>query len=92
MTRGRAAIVVGLCTLGLSVAVFAQMGAQGAASASQEQQFRVTSWPDHRSAEADYGEEVETFLNKMASEGWVLHSTASAQKQSFLVFTRTEKR
>jgi len=51
--------------------------------------FRVTSWPEHKSADADYIDEVETYLNKMAADGWRFHSEAVGQYGKMMVFERS---
>lgn len=58
-------------------------------SAAESGTFRVTSWPDHKSADQDYAEEVETHLNKMAKEGWRYHSEAVGQFGKMMIFERS---
>jgi hypothetical protein len=48
--------------------------------------YRVTTWPDHKSADQDYNEEIEAYLNKMATDGWRFHSEMSGQFGRMMVF------
>ncbi|MEK6675282.1 MAG: hypothetical protein AABZ47_06455 [Planctomycetota bacterium] len=52
--------------------------------------YRVTPWPNH-STDQRYGEEVELFLNQMASEGWRYHSELAAQGAKVMLFERVGK-
>lgn len=54
--------------------------------------YRVTPWPPDTSTEVSYAEEVEEFLNRMARDGWRLHSDAVARKTRVLIFERTGER
>ena len=59
--------------------------------------YRVTPWPrdtkpSDTSTDVSYAEEVEKYLNRMARDGWRLHSDAVARKTRVLIFERTSER
>ena len=54
--------------------------------------YRVTAWPPDTTTDVSYAEEVEKYLNRMARDGWRLHSDAVARKTRVLIFERTSER
>ncbi len=49
--------------------------------------YKVTAWPANV-AGTPYSELFETYLNEMASQGWLLHDDVSRNGAAMLVFTR----
>lgn len=74
--------VVGLATVGFIASPSARGGS------SETAKYKITSWPDHAGPEKSYADEVETHLNRMASDGWKFHSEMVAQSVRMMVFVR----
>ena len=80
----------GLAVIGLvCVAAFGQPKDKPASAGAAS--FRVTNWPEHSGADQNYAEEVETYLNRLAAEGWRFHSDLVGQFGKMLVFERTSR-
>ncbi len=93
MNRRTITTIVGLIVFVVAAAAFAQVGRQpgAAANADAKGRYRVTSWPEHTSAENRYADEVERYINRMASEGWRFHSTHVGQRAKMMVFERVKE-
>lgn len=74
--------VVGLAAVGFIASPSARGGP------GETAKYKITSWPDHTGPEKSYTEEVETHLNRMASDGWKFHSEMVAQSARMMVFVR----
>ena len=90
MRIGRAAAVAaGVLCLCAMAALAIQSGERRAADSTPV--YRVTAWPTN-TPDRPYREEVERYLNQMASEGWRLDSQLAAQGANMLVFEREPER
>lgn len=83
-------IAVCILAAGLSAVAFGQLRERPAPA--RPGAYRVTAWPDHKSAEQDYNEEVEAYLNKMAADGWRFHAEMTGQFGRMMVFEKAGER
>ncbi len=82
--------VIGLVVLVAAVGVLAQVKER--ASGRSEGAYRVTPWPDHADTNQRYSEEIETYLNRMAADGWRFHSELVGQFGKAMLFERASGR
>ncbi len=61
--------------------------AESAPADSATPAFRVTAWPPVQPGR-DYGDEVETFLNRMAADGWLFKTEIVGQREKLMLFER----
>ena len=83
-------IIVACVFFCFSVALYAQRSAESATV--DKGPYRVTNWPSHAGPDKRYVDEVERYLNQMASEGWRFHSEVVGQKVKMMVFERMPDR
>lgn len=82
--------IIGLLAACLAAVAFGQLRDRPASP--RPGMYRVTAWPDHKTPDQDYNEEVETYLNKMATDGWHFHSEMTGQFGRMMVFEKSGDR
>lgn len=83
---------VAVCVLTALVAAIAYGQLRERPASPRPGVYRVTSWPDHKSPDQDYNEEVESYLNKMSTDGWRFHSEMTGQFGRMMVFEKGSDR
>ncbi len=79
-----AAAVVGIA--GAAIGAFA-LQTESAPADSPAAAFRVTAWPPAQPGR-EYGDEVETYLNRMAADGWLFKTEIVGQREKLMLFER----
>lgn len=79
-----AAAVVGIA--GAAIGAFA-LQTESAPADPPTAAFRVTAWPPAQPGR-DYNEEVETYLNRMAADGWLFKTEIVGQREKMMLFER----
>ncbi|HUU85990.1 MAG TPA: hypothetical protein VM243_21040 [Phycisphaerae bacterium] len=87
----RRLLSVGILILALCAAWALALQQGDASSGSREPVYRVTPWPEN-TPERPYYQEVERYLNRMAADGWRLHTEVAAQGARMMVFERDAER